>query len=50
MRKNLSVSILLCLLSLPLLLAGAIDRDPILEKLLSEDAKIRQEGRGDVLL
>jgi HEAT repeat protein len=49
MRKNLSVSLLLCLLSQSLLLAEAINRDKIVEKLLSEDAKIRQEGRGDVL-
>jgi len=46
--KKLLVSILLCLASQSLLLAGAIDRDTILEKLLSEDAKIRQEGRSDL--
>jgi hypothetical protein len=48
MTKKLLVSILLCLLSQSLLLAGAIERDSILEKLLSEDEKIRQEGRSDL--
>jgi len=49
MTKKLLVSILLCLASQSLLLAEAIDRDTILEKLLSEDAKIRQEGKTALL-